>query len=267
MSPLKEIHFFSKDYNYRKGIKFYLSFFKNCPEHKKTGEFSTDYMLSPIVPNLIHKHFPNVKLIACLRNPVDKLHSLYQYQVNRKSQLSIFKNFLELTKKNTAFLEEGCYYKQLKPYFQLFPKKNILILLFDDLKKDPIKFIKNIYKFLELKNLDFIPPNFLQKRNVSGVKVGTNKIPFINLIIYRISFVLGRFDKLRQIFRKVRLAELLEKFIASNIKLELSNLNNEKEIHHFPPLEEKDKKFLKNFFKKDIEKLEFLIEKNLECWK
>ncbi len=263
----KETRFFSKYYKFRRGIKFYLSFFKNCPVFIKTGEYSPDYMVSPRVPYLIHKYFPNVKLIACLRNPVYKIISLYRYQVDRKSNLSIFKSLTELIANNSTFLEEGYYYKHLKPYFQLFPRSNILILLYDDLEKNPIKFIRTIYKFLELTNFEFIPPNIMQKRNISGYKVVKNKIPFLNSLIFRISFILGRFNKLRRIFRRIRIAEILEKFTIFNMKIVYPNLNNFGEGNDNPIMEKKFKIFLKKTFKKDIEKLEILIDKNLECWK
>lgn len=246
---LKETQFFSKYYKFRRGIKFYLSFFKDCPEFIKTGEFSTDYMVSPKVPYLIYKYFPNVKLIACLRSPVDKMHSLYRYLVDRKSRLSIFKSFPEIIKNDSAFLEEGYYYKQLKPYFQLFPRSNILILLYDDLEKNPIKCIRNVYKFLELKNFDFIPPDVMQKRNISGYKVGKNKIPLINSIIFRISFILGIFNKLKRIFIRMRIAEILERFTIFNTKIVYSNSGNKKKVTLIQLWKKKLRYFLQNHIK------------------
>ena len=266
-SILKETRFFSKYYKFRRGLKFYLSFFKNCPELIKTGEFSTDYMMSPKVPYLIHKYFPNVKLIACLRNPVDKIISLYRYRVDRKSNLTILKSDPEIIKNYSTFLEEGYYYKQLIPYFQLFPRSNILILIYDDLKKNPIKCMRNIYKFLELKNFEFIPPKVMQKRNISGYKVGKNKIPLINSFIFRISFIMGNFKKLKRIFLRMRIVEILERFTLFNTEIINSNPDNVREVYNNQFMEKKVKTLLKKSYKKDIEKLEILIEKNLECWK
>ena len=73
VSSKKEINFFNKPYNYNKGIEHYKSFFKHCPKKSIKGEFTPNYINSTQVPQLIHKHFPNVKIIACLRNPIDKI--------------------------------------------------------------------------------------------------------------------------------------------------------------------------------------------------
>ncbi len=87
----KETNFFSRYYNYKKGIKYYYSLFSHCSEDKIKGEFSPTYISSPQAPYLIYKHFPEVKLIACLRNPVDRAYSEYNFRVRTKSGIYIYK--------------------------------------------------------------------------------------------------------------------------------------------------------------------------------
>ena len=106
-----------------------------------------------------------------------------------------------------------------------------------------------------------------QKRNISGYKVGKNKIPLINLFIFRISFILGNFKKLKRIFLKMRIVEILERFTLFNTEIINSNPDNVREVYNNQFMEKKVKTLLKKSYKKDIEKLEILIEKNLECWK
>ena len=78
MSEPKEIHFFNKTYafywkkqewKYMKGMEWYAEHWRGCTSGQKRGEFSVFYMQDESTPELIHKHFPHVKLIACLRHP------------------------------------------------------------------------------------------------------------------------------------------------------------------------------------------------------
>ena len=84
----KEIHFF--DSNYNVGITWYRSFFptvfskqfsKLRKEKFVTGEASPMYIFNPIVSKRILSILPNVKLIAILRNPIDRAYSHYNMQV------------------------------------------------------------------------------------------------------------------------------------------------------------------------------------------
>src|SRR6056297_562433 len=76
-SSKKEIHFFDKEYNYLKGIKFYRKFFNNCSSKNIKGEFTPRYIYHPKVAQRIKKYFPDVKLIVSLRNPIERAISHY----------------------------------------------------------------------------------------------------------------------------------------------------------------------------------------------
>jgi len=272
----KEINFFNNNYNYRKGIDFYLSHFSHCPENKIKGEFSPGYLSDLHVPKLIHKFFPKIKIIICLRNPIEKIYSLYNFQFKVKERLFIYKTFEEAIEKDPFLLKKGFYYKQIKPYFDLFPYKNILVLLYDDLKRNPLSFLKELYIFLGLKYLNFIPPTIKRKVNVTGaIKVGF-KIPLIN----KLYFQLGTFLKSRKFeTKKVNIETKRENFFKLEIKRLLLKImewnkwdiyrklriNLKKSIGN-PPINPKSKNYLKKIYFKDIHKLEKLLDKDLRCW-
>ena len=54
-------------------------------------------------------------------------------------------------------VEEGMYVKRLKGYFQLLQRENFLILIYDDLKENPEKFLRSLYSFLGV-DAGFISP-------------------------------------------------------------------------------------------------------------
>lgn len=264
VSKKKEIHFFDKLYNYKKGIDYYYSFFKHCPADKVKGEFTPYYMYSSQAPSLIYKHFPNVKLIACLRDPIERAYSNYRYNIELKGRLSIYKNIEEALTKDKNFVERGFYYAQLKRYFDLFPKENILVLFLKELKDDPIKFMQRIYSFLDLDDPEFIPNYATKKKNVTGHRTVQYKIPFINLFIYKIRLLIKKDSSLEKLIFKNRLNEYLENIVNYNKRITNTKI---KEDLSTPSSYQEARKYIYQIYKDDIQKLEKLLKKDLSEWK
>lgn len=262
-SSKKETKFFNRAYNYRKGIDYYNKFFNQCSNHKIKGEFTSDYLLFPKTPDLIHKHFPNIKIIVCLRNPIEKIFSDYKYHVAVRNQYSIYKTFEELINKNPSFIEIGFYYKQLKRYFELFPRKNILVLLYEDIKKNPIIFLKNIYNFLGLRNKEFIPSKINEKINVSGTRTAKNRIPLINMFLYRFVAIFTNNHKFKNFTYKYRFNEILEKFLEFNTLKFVDSINNK--VSNIT-LNEQTRQFLLKKYLPEIKRLEILLARKLDFW-
>jgi hypothetical protein len=226
------------------GIDRYYSIFKGS--EKKCGEVSPGYLLDPLAAKTIKNNFPNVKIIASLRNPVKRFHSEKVY----------FKNFQYLEFPKEKIIDGSLYYEKLLRYYRLFPKKNIKIVLVEDIKKDPVRFIQDIYKFLEV-NPDFIPKNAFEKAN----QMSKPRYPFLE---YYRQFASNFAEKLKY-------SNLL--FILNFFRnLGLSRLSwyiwekNRKEIKT-PEMHIKEKEELLNIFLDDINKTERLIKKDLSSWK
>jgi hypothetical protein len=69
----KETHFF--DQNFKKGIEWYSNFFKDHSDEKSVGEKTASYLHNKLVASRIKKTLPGVKLIFCLRDPVERMYS------------------------------------------------------------------------------------------------------------------------------------------------------------------------------------------------
>lgn len=261
----KEINFFNKSYNYKKGLGYYYTFFKHCPNNKIKGEYTPSYMLSPQVAQLIRKNFPDVKIIACLRNPVDRAYSDYRYNIQWNGRFKIFNDFEDTMKNDLDFVERGFYYKQLKNYFEIFPREQILILFFEDLKKNPRDFIQKIYEFLGVKNTNFIPSQVNQRRNITGQYIVKNKIPIINRIIYWIYFKLENLQMMRDIIEKSNIEGLFTNLMNFNKKrIRTRNID----VLTIEPLNKETRDYLLNtIYKDDMRKLESLLDVDLSFWK
>ena len=266
---INELNYFSKtranntksEYSLS-GLKGYLQLFKNHVK-KVNGEFSTHYLPDSTTAEIIKKHFPNIKLLVALREPVERAYSDY---LNNK--------YLSLTENQdfeTAFFnrhksyydnykEKGMYYKQLKPYFNLFPRKNIKIILLEDIKENPKKTIKEIYSFLQV-DPNFIPPEIDKRSNISSKTRFIFFRKFMNSLSNTVHFLESKGKTLGKILsflkRKTKLNKLYWYLV--------NTLNKEKlEKEKLSP---ELKKKLQKTYSEDIKKLEKLIKRDLSKWK
>ena len=152
--PLKkEVHFF--DLNFHRGLDWYKEHFKVEDEKiKAIGEATPFYMYLETVPKRIHKTIPNAKLIFILRDPVKRAYSHYWHELMSGYEILSFEEAIrreeERLSKGTIFVKQHYSYKdrgkyviQLKRYMKYFTRNQMLILILEELKKNPINYIEN----------------------------------------------------------------------------------------------------------------------------
>jgi hypothetical protein len=156
MPKHKELHFF--DVHYERGLPYYESFFADWKQQRAVGEATPDYIHGQYttrdIPRLIKQHLPDVKLIASLRNPVDRAYSRF-WNSKAKYEQNIGLSFEEKLRQKPEFIREGFYGAQLQRFFELFPRERILVLLYDDMIEDPRGFMRRMYQFLDV-DPDFV---------------------------------------------------------------------------------------------------------------
>lgn len=168
ITPLKkEIHFFGE--NYTNGIDWYLSHFPPIPEGKNilTGEASPCFAEYGIWDR-VFRWFPKLKLIAVLRDPIDRAYSHYNHTIRWHSEFHKFdeaiaadleedkqKQLLEngetaYLKIQSDYLRLSLYVYWLKEWLQVFPREQILILQSEHLYENPAAVTQQVFDFLEL---------------------------------------------------------------------------------------------------------------------
>jgi len=185
-----EIGFF--DSNYELGIHWYKSMFPTKFKRKKiesktgiciTGEDTPFYFWDTKAIERIKKEIPKIKLIFLLRNPIDRAYSNYHLGVrlgseNLTFEESIKKEMMLLMKNNDiendgiekflrprSYIAKGLYYHQIKNWFKVFSKDQILVLSTENLSKNPHQTLKKIFNFLDLPNEQI---QNIQKRKVGN---------------------------------------------------------------------------------------------------
>src|SRR3712207_4104321 len=83
MSPVKEPNFFSQENaaDTVTHIGTYEQLFKGASGKKAIGEASHSYLYEPRAAAEIRRYVPKVKLIAILRNPIDRAYSHFLHMV------------------------------------------------------------------------------------------------------------------------------------------------------------------------------------------
>jgi len=165
----KEIHFF--DRNYHKGIDWYEKIISRTKQDRIiVGEATPSYIFEPHVSRRVFRHYPNVKLILLLRNPVDRAFSAYKMRVRNggenRSFEEVVRSELKLLKdddpvirrrslKNDSIITRGIYISQIKRWMEFFPSRQMLILCAEDFFNNPRKIMKKVYRFLKVHEHDF----------------------------------------------------------------------------------------------------------------
>ncbi len=203
-APIKEIHFFSRP-RFEKGKEWYESHFNRCSNNAKKGEFSTSYLYSKEAPERIHDLYPNTKLIAILRNPKDRAYSQYRNAI-KAGEIVESISFSEYTTEEPSAYEQGLYAAQLERYYSLFAKEQMLVMIYEDIKKNPAEFIRKVYDFLGIDS-SFVPSALNEEINVAR----TPRSVGVDRVMHRVAESLRKigFDKLVWLIRKSGLPDLI----------------------------------------------------------
>jgi hypothetical protein len=124
------------------------------------GQTSPLYIYEPKTASRIAQLLPRVKLIFILRNPVDRAYSHYWHEVKKGHETLSFEEALEQERfrigqgfhqrRHFSYVDRGRYARQLERYLRYFPREQLLVLLMEDMGRDPIAVIDRCCDFLEI---------------------------------------------------------------------------------------------------------------------
>jgi len=285
-STIKETRFFiDDDYplspliaaKWSEGIEKYNECFpKNYSPECLRLEASPDYLYSEGTPARIKKYLPNAKIVFILREPISRLISWYKF-AKQKAYIPADISFTEYVEKQLesgrletakaekrksdrvdfvpqsfyfSTLEQGCYSKYLKPYFEALGRENVCIVFYEQLCSDPKSVLKEICDFAGIDPSFYDNYNFevfnrsqtMKSSNIhaiysnclNGVRKYTHKLP------------------IRPLLRATR------QWFDSTIYHPLNTRPQEK-VEIYSTLESK----LKNYYQNEIKELEKLLDRSL----
>lgn len=140
--------FHDYDADFDSYLAWYRSLFSAAKPGQRIGEDTTTYLFSPDAPRRIAELLPDVRLVALLRDPVDRAYSQYWHNVRAGRHTVSFERVLRTNP--TALLAHGFYAEQLARYRGFFDAGQMHVLFFEDLTADPPAEIRRICEFLGL---------------------------------------------------------------------------------------------------------------------
>jgi hypothetical protein len=136
----------------------YLRLFKNVRDQVAIGEASVMYLWFPSAAPTIHRTLPQAKLIFVLRDPTERLYTLY-LRTLQTGHRSTFREWVlqaiqtkpdrrQRMQRHPIPLDCGLYATHLQRFFDVFPRDQIRIYLYEAYLADARAVLRDIFGFL-----------------------------------------------------------------------------------------------------------------------
>jgi hypothetical protein len=190
----KEAPYFSHDPEIARGWDHYVKkTFASADPAKRWGTITTHYMVGGVydrsgsppdvvgsydeqtVPLRIYAHLPGVRLIAILRDPVERARSHHLMAAMNGRERRPFDQAIDellspasLTssrrspEENTGYITWGEYGRILAGYMSVFPREQLLVVFSEELKNTPDLLVRRVHEFLGVAT-DQVPDNLGRK--------------------------------------------------------------------------------------------------------
>ncbi len=235
----------------------YIKLFEKARKNQLIGEASPSYLYKYEVSiknirKVYGENYKRLKIIIVLRNPTDRAWSNYMmYKMDGKEPLdfeeAIKPDIISWRIKNNwdifyDYIGVGMYFDQVKAYLEEFP--NTRVFLYENLKDDVSKLLKEIYSFTDID--EAFKPNLSIKYNVSGKVKYKFLHEFMNL-------------------KKSILKDIFKPIIPYDIRKKMKHKLSEKNITR-TELSKDLRKIILNIYEKDISNLEKTLKTDLSAW-
>jgi hypothetical protein len=232
----------------------YRALFAGRGAERMAGEASATYLWAPAAPSTIRRVVPGAKLIAILRDPVTRAHSHFCH--NRRLGREPRDTFGEALdaeadriaggwNPNVHYRSRGLYGEQIARYLELFPREQLLVLLYDDLRTRPAWTLSEVCRFLGIDESFTFDTS--ARHNV------TEGIP-------------RRVWLARLFAADYRLKRAGRALIPGSVRSLLYHRLYRTNLDPRPPLDPELRRSLREYFRDDIVRLESLIRRDLGAW-
>lgn len=228
-----------------RSLSEYERLFADAGDAVAIGEASTMYLECPQSAARIGELLPTTRIICSIRHPVDRAYSDYLMYLRRRGRR--FDPVRDLTptsdwaRSDSRWMRIGRYHEQLLRYFEAFPRDQIRVCLFDDLKRSPQGFMQDVYRFLDV-DPAFVP-DFATPHAPGGIPA--------SVVLERI-FMRSARSEVKPLVPK-RAANWFRRLRA-------------KTMRQSPPLPAELRRELTDQFRDDIAKTSELIGRSLKHW-
>lgn len=187
MLPEKEAPFFSRVEYETQGWKWFLDeHFRTAPPNRLWGKATPQYMCDPRVPARLKATLPDARLIAILRDPIDRAVSHHRMLVRRGVETRSFETVVQMlldpaqlvrarslpagaASEPDCVLVWGEYGRILEAYRALFPPEQLHVCFMEEMAHHPLQVFHEVCRFLEIDDT-YIPSNLGQRYHQGGTQ-------------------------------------------------------------------------------------------------
>ncbi len=156
MAEKKELHFF--DTEFERGVDWYRAQLTPIGGEHVVGEATPHYLYDEASAPRITSVVPNAKLMAILRDPVERAYSHYWQKVSYGRESRSFAEAVaaeparisagESERRLFSYVDRGRYLTQIERYSKCCGRDQLHVLLFEDLRDRPVETFASICRFL-----------------------------------------------------------------------------------------------------------------------
>jgi hypothetical protein len=238
--PSQELHYFSRYHD--KGEAWYRGHFVDARDGQSIGEKSASYLPDASTPQRLHRLLPRARLIAQLRNPIERAYSDYCMHYRRGQVNRDIDRYLDAARTPIPrLLDDGFYYRHLMSFLRLFPSGQIRVLLYDDIRQRASEVFRGVCGYLGID--DTVAPQSVERR------VKDKDTPVIPPSARR---VLAPLKELVRPYRQTRPFVAIRSVVARTLR--------------YPPLSPEARERLATLYAEDVAGLSELLGRDLSMW-
>jgi hypothetical protein len=178
MASGKEAHFFDTDEHFRPGVQpnydLYHRHFAPLPGTRVLGDATPIYLYWEPAPARVTDYNPRMKWVLLLRQPVERAYSHWNMLRQNGQEPLDFADAVEQESTRRAgrtgqcrvfsYLDRGHYARQLRRLFAVVPRRQVLVLRSEELRRDHDATLQRIFAFLGVDTGVRIQPATIHQR-------------------------------------------------------------------------------------------------------
>lgn len=263
LPAVKEVRFFSSEALRQRGPRYLEPYYRAAAVGQRRGLVDGQLLALSDGAWMLHDHHPRARLIAVLRDPVERAHSAYWFARNQgldpapRFEDAVAREHTgggvatEWERAHLTHLAHGRYAAQLRGFLQRFGRTRVHVLLTDDLWDSTRSVARELFRWL---GVDDDPP---------GVRYGLRSNAAARRRSVALQRLLDREGRLKRWYRSA-IGDRARVAIRQRVLTPLERLN--RAPFEVPPLSPELRAELVAEFEPEIRDLEDLIGRDLSAW-
>jgi len=234
----------------------YTALFAMARQGQICGEASPSYLFNARVPGLVRDWNPSTRIVMLLRDPAERAWSDFLHNLRDGTEPLPPERFMDAFHDGARRVEagwiehadyeiKGRYGSQLEQWLRFFPREQVGVFFYDDLRSDPRAFMAALLAFIGA-DASFVP-DVTQRYNITGVP----KRRWLHRFIVHA-------NPLKRLLRA-----LVPKHLRRRLRLRVMQMN----LDAPPPLPDDVRRQLAAHYLAETAKLEVLTGRDLSAWK